>query len=376
VVFPCLNEAETIGRCVREARDVMAEAGIAGEVVVADNGSTDGSRDLAEGEGGRVVLVPERGYGNALNGGFSAARGRYLVHLDSDLSYPAEAIPRYLDELRKGADLVMGTRLNPQMEAGAMPFSHRYIGTPVLTGLANLFFSCGIDDINCGMRGLSKSAFERMELRTAGMEFASEMVIKAALLDMKIVQFPIVFRRDERGRAPHLKSFRDGWRHLRFQLLFSPTWLFFVPGLVLLLLGVGTTGAIVYGLDPRLGLATAVLAQIAVSTGILAILLGVAAQGFAHVRRLYRGRALSRIYEWLGLEKGLALGSGLLLVGGGILGWSFYRIHLFMSQPDYLPGQFDPASTKLAVVGATIFISGLHVLFASFFLDLFKIKIR
>ena len=373
VVFPCLDEAETIAECIQQAKKVMEDASIEGEVVVADNGSTDGSQEIATKEGGRVVDVEDKGYGNALFGGFSAAKGKYIIHMDSDLSYPISEIPRYVEELRKGADLVMGSRLTPQMEPGAMPFTHRYLGTPVLTGLANLFFSCGIKDINCGMRGLTKEAFHRMDLRTGGMEFASEMVIKAALMKMKIAQFPIPFKKDKRGRPPHLKSFRDGWRHLRFQLLFSPTWLFFLPGLLLLLAGVATIGAIIYGLEPRIGLTTALLAQSAVSAGVLAMLFGVAAQGFAHVKQLHHG-ALSRLYNWIELEKGIVLGLIFMLAGAGVLGWSFYQISNFMDQPGYQVGQFNPGATKMAVVGATLFITGIQILFASFFLSLFKIE--
>ena len=373
VVFPCLDEAETIAECVKQAKTVMEEANIVGEVVVADNGSTDGSQEIATKEGGRVVPVEDKGYGNALFGGFSAAKGKYIIHLDSDLSYPIAEIPKYVEELRKGADLVMGSRLTPQMEPGAMPFTHRYLGTPVLTGLANLFFGCGIKDINCGMRGLTKEAFHKMDLRTGGMEFASEMVIKAALMKMKIAQFPIPFKKDQRGRPPHLNSFRDGWRHLRFQLLFSPMWLFFLPGLILFLAGVATIGAILYGVTPKIGLATALLAQTAISAGLLAMLFGVAAQGFAHVKKLHHG-ALSRLYNWIELEKGIVIGLLFVIAGVSILGWSFYQISNFMEQPGYQLGQFDPASTKLAVVGATLTITGIQILFASFFLSLFKIE--
>jgi len=374
VVYPCLNEAGTIAESVRRALDVMAKNDLAGEVLVADNGSTDGSRELAAEAGARVVPVASRGYGNALYGGFSAARGRYLVHLDCDLSYPIEELPRYVQALRDGADLAMGSRLQGTIEPGAMPLLHRYLGTPVLTTIANVFFRCGISDINCGMRGLTKEAFERLDLRTGGMEFASEMVIKAALLGMRITEFPIPFYKDQRGRPPHLRSFRDGWRHLRFMLLFSPTWLFFLPGLLLVLAGAGTIAAIFRGVDVRLGLATTLLAHAAIVTGLLAMLLGVAAQGFAHLKRLYRGGALSRLQGWLELEVGIVIGLGLIILGGGTLGWSFLSIHQFMAQPGYQPGVFDPASTRWAVVGATLVIAGMQVLFASFFASLFKIE--
>lgn len=222
VVFPCLNEAGTIGECVRQTVNVLEESDARFEVLVVDNGSTDGSVMLASKAGARVVEVKKRGYGHALLGGFSAARGGYIVHLDSDLSYPIRTIPRYLEALRGGADLVMGTRMTSSMEPGAMPFLHRRIGTPFLTGLVNLFFGCRIGDVNCGMRGVRRDALARMDLRAGGMELASEMVVKAALQDMRIVELPISFKKDERGRPPHLSSFRDGLRHLRLQLRHAP----------------------------------------------------------------------------------------------------------------------------------------------------------
>jgi glycosyltransferase involved in cell wall biosynthesis len=222
VVFPCLNEERTLATCLRETRQALDAAGIDGEIIVADNGSTDRSQQIAIDEGARVVQVPDRGYGNALFHGFEMARGKFLVFLDADLSYDPAHIPRFVAAMREGADLVMGSRFKGRIHDHAMPRLHRYLGTPVLTRLVNLFFGCRITDVNCGMRGLTRYAFRRLGLRSGGMEFASEMVLKSARLGLRIAEIPTDLRPDQRGRRPHLRSFRDGWRHLRYLVLFAP----------------------------------------------------------------------------------------------------------------------------------------------------------
>src|SRR5450756_1684708 len=237
VVMPCLNEAETVARCVAEARAALAAASLDGEVLVADNGSTDGSMKLAERAGARVVAVPERGYGAALAGGFAVARGRYVVMGDADLSYDFGAVPEFVKALDTGADLVMGSRFLGVIEEGAMPPLHRWLGNPVLTGLGRLFFPTDVSDFHCGLRAFRRDALLGLDLRTTGMEYASEMVVKAALFGLRIAEIPVTLRRDGRSRPPHLRTWRDGWRHLRFLLLYSPRWLFLVPGLTLALAG-------------------------------------------------------------------------------------------------------------------------------------------
>lgn len=374
VVFPCLDEAQTLAECVRRAKKAMEDNDIVGEVVVSDNGSTDGSQDIARAEGARVVPAEKKGYGHALFAGFSAARGTYIIHMDSDLSYPIHMIPDYVKELRKGPDFVMGSRLKGKIEPGAMPFLHRHLGTPVLTGIANLFFGCGISDVNCGMRGLTKDAFERLGLRTGGMEFASEMIIKATLLKMNITEIPIDFAPDQRDRPPHLRTFRDGWRHLRFMLLFSPTWLFFLPGLFMILAGIGTIVAILFDVSPSVGLATCLLAHASAVLGVQTVLLGVAAQGFVHLARLHVSNVLPKLYEWLRDEKGLVFGGFLSLAGLSSMGYAFFRIKNFMNQSSYVPQTIDVLSTKVALVGVTFFIVGVQILFASFFMSLFTIE--
>src|SRR5271166_2289565 len=237
VVMPCLNEQETIGVCVRKAIATLKEAGIPGEVIVADNGSTDSSVEIARAEGARVVNIAEKGYGNALKGGIQASRGEYVLMADSDDSYDFSHIPRFVTKLRAGSDLVMGNRFRGGIIDKAMPPLHRYLGNPVLTGIGRLFFRSPCGDFHCGMRAFRKDSFLRMDIRSTGMEFASEMVVKATLLRMEIGEVPTTLSPDGRSRPPHLRTWRDGWRHLRFLLMYSPRWLFLYPGVGLMVAG-------------------------------------------------------------------------------------------------------------------------------------------
>src|SRR2546428_10760765 len=243
ILMPCLNEAATVGNCVAKARGFLARAQITGEVLVADNGSRDSSRAVAEQAGARVVEVAERGYGAALIGGIDAARGRLVIMGDADDSYDFGAIGLLLDRLREGYDLVMGNRFAGGIHEGAMVWSHRWVGNPALTFISRMFFRTPVGDMHCGLRGFRKDAYEKLRLRATGMEFASEMVIKASLRRMKITEVPVTLSPDGRSRPPHLRTWRDGWRHLRFMLLFSPRWLFLYPGLALFVAG-GAAGAV------------------------------------------------------------------------------------------------------------------------------------
>jgi glycosyltransferase involved in cell wall biosynthesis len=240
IVMPCLNEAETLATCIRKARTFLQSSGVKGEVVIADNGSTDGSREIAAAEGARMVPIPTRGYGAALSGGIAAAHGRYVIMADADDSYDFLNLMPFLERLRGGADLVMGNRFRGGIDEGAMPFLHRYLGNPVLSFIGRLFFSARVGDFHCGLRGFNRERMMALDLRTTGMEFASEMVVRAALAGYRILEVPTTLKKDGRSRAPHLNTWRDGWRHLRFLLLYSPRWLFVYPGL--LLLGFGLIG--------------------------------------------------------------------------------------------------------------------------------------
>src|SRR5580693_10687944 len=245
--MPCLNEAETVATCVGKALKCLADGGVSGEVVLADNGSTDGSQQLAAEAGARVVPVSAKGYGNALMGGILAARGEYVIMGDADDTYDFSNLMPFVTELREGYDLVMGNRFKGGIEPGAMPLLHRYLGTPVLSFIGRLFFRSSIGDFNCGLRGFRRDSAISLGLQATGMEFASEMIVKAALAHQKISEVPTTLAKDGRSRPPHLNTWRDGWRHLRFLLLFSPGWLFFVPGLVLLLVGLGLGAAVAAG---------------------------------------------------------------------------------------------------------------------------------
>lgn len=247
ILMPCLNEAETLAACIGKARRYLERAGIRGEVIVADNGSSDGSQEIARGHGARVVDVPRRGYGAALLGGIEAARGRYIVMGDADDSYDFSRLDLYVEKLREGYELVMGNRFAGGIEPGAMPPLHRYLGNPVLSGLGRAFFPTSIGDFHCGLRGFNKAAIDKLNLRTTGMEFASEMVVKSTLAELRITEVPTTLSPDGRSRPPHLRSWRDGWRHLRFLLLFAPRSLFLYPGLVLLAFGVLALGLVLPG---------------------------------------------------------------------------------------------------------------------------------
>ena len=247
ILMPCLNEAETIEVCVQKAMGYLARSGVAGEVLIADNGSTDGSQALAEALGARVVSAPERGYGAALIAGIKAAHGRYVIMGDADDSYDFENLDGMIAHLRDGAELVMGNRFKGGIEKGAMPFLHRYLGNPVLSFIGRLFFAIPVGDFHCGLRGFSRESILGLGLKSSGMEFASEMVVKASLNGLRIEETPATLKPDGRSRAPHLKTWRDGWRHLRFLLIHSPKWLFIYPGTVLILLGLAGTAALAMG---------------------------------------------------------------------------------------------------------------------------------
>jgi glycosyltransferase involved in cell wall biosynthesis len=366
VVIPCLNEEENIVAVVTQAREAIAEAGITGEVVVADNNSTDRSAELATQAGARVVHVPTRGYGAAYMGGFSAAKGKYIVMGDADLTYDFHEIPNFVRELDGGADLVMGNRMN-NIQPGAMPWLHQYVGNPLLSGFLNLLFRTGVRDAHCGMRAVRRSSLPAMDLRTPGMEFASEMVIRASKANLDIREFDIQYH--PRGGESKLSTWRDGWRHLRFLLAHSPTHLFLVPGIVLLAIGVlvmatVVAGISVFGRDWSIhtlmggSLLTIVGVQI-VSLGLCAHAYGMYFMGdvdpwFDRMRARYR------------LEHGLAIGGATILVGAIIA-----AIILI----DWISGGFGALSqTNLAIVAVTLIVIGVQTFFSSFLLSIIGLR--
>jgi hypothetical protein len=376
IVMPCLNEALTVGRCIDKARQALADMGVCGEVIVADNGSTDGSRDIALAHGARVVPVAVRGYGAALQAGITAARGRYVIMGDADDSYDFSRLSAFLERLRAGDDLVMGNRFKGGIRPGAMPWLHRYVGNPVLTGILNLFFRSPIRDAHCGLRGFRKEAYERLGLTTPGMEFASEMVVKACLHQQKISEVPTVLHPDGRDRPPHLRSFRDGWRHLRFLLLMCPLWLFRVPAVLLLGFGLGlmvwlTPGPRLVG-GVTLDVHTMLLGTLCVVLGYQTLWLWAFARLHAwHMGMLPPDAFLARAFKNLQMEHGLLAGVGLLLVGVAFNIWlvaEWYRLNL---------GDLEVRSTlRCALWGFTAMVVGVQTIYGNFILGLIRMAAR
>jgi len=374
--MPCLNEARTIAACVREAREALHAAGITGEVLIADNGSTDGSQQLALDAGARVVHVTQKGYGNALRGGIEAARGRFVLMGDADQSYDYGHLARFVERLRAGDELVMGNRFLGGIQPGAMPLKNRYLGNPVLSALGRLLFKTPARDFHCGLRAFSKDAYQRMDLRTTGMEFASEMVIKASLMRMRVSEVPTILRPDKRGRPPHLRPWRDGWRHLRFMMLFSPRWLFLMPGLVLFLTGLAGLCALLPG-PLHLGKITLdVHSMLFCSTFVL---LGFQSMAFALLGKSFAIRAglrpsderFDRLMSWLSLETGLLLGLGVLSVG---LCLSAYAVISWSSSGF---GPLDPLhALRLVIPGGLCLSLGIEIILASFLLGVLRLGTR
>jgi hypothetical protein len=376
VVLPCLNEAETLETCIRKARRSLDALGVDGEVVVADNGSTDGSQEIARAAGARVVHVERKGYGAALRGGIEAARGRYVLMADADDSYALEDLGGFLEELRAGADLVMGNRFRGGIEPGAMPFLHRYVGNPILSRAGRLFFHIPVGDFHCGMRAFRRDRILALGMQTEGMEFASEMVVRAALQGLDLREVPTTLRPDGRSRAPHLRTWRDGWRHLRFLLAFSPRWLFFYPGLALLLLGTlglavlapgsRTVGDLTFGVHTMLACATAVI-------------VGLQVTGLAVVSRAYASRLgilppSPKLVKWLRratLERGLLVGS--LLTLAGVLCFVLALINWGTSGF----GTLDPVSTmRLPIIGMVLIVGGVQLAVVGFALSMAETSSR
>jgi len=374
VVMPCLNEAETVATCVRKATGFLSASGISGEVLVADNGSTDGSQQLAAEAGARVVPISEKGYGNALMGGIVAAQGKYIIMGDADDSYDFTNLMPFVNELRKGADLVMGNRFAGGIEPGAMPPLHRYLGNPVLSFIGRLFFRSKIGDFHCGLRGFSREAMLALNLQATGMEFASEMVVKATIAGRRVTEVPTTLAKDGRSRPPHLHTWRDGWRHLRFLLLFSPRWLFFLPGLVLLIAGLAigaivaphpvTVGAVTFDVD------TLVAASAMVVIGFQAMLFWLFTQVYAGSEGfLPEEPRVQRILEKLSLERGLLTGAAIGLAGlAGLIVSLLYWNGRKFGQLDY------EHSLRLMIPSVTALIVSCQVVLGTFFLSILGIK--
>lgn len=375
ILMPCLNEAETLATCIRKAQGFFDRTGIAGEIVIADNGSTDGSRQIAEGLGARVVPVDQRGYGAALAGGIEAARGRFVIMGDADDSYDFANLDAFVAQLRDGADLVMGNRFAGGIAPGAMPWHHRYIGNPVLSSVGRLFFRTPIGDFHCGLRGFSRAAVLGLNLRTTGMEFASEMVVKATLAHLDLREVPTTLAKDGRSRPPHLRSFRDGWRHLRFLLLFSPRWLFLYPGIALLGLGL-LVGAILLPGPFRIGdvsfdVHTFLVAALCIIVGLQSISFAIIGRRFAsRYGFIPRSGHYDRLLEALTLERILLIAIALMLVGLAALVWGVNQWAL----RDF--GPLNASRTMRPVILAmTALVTGFQLMMSGFMSSMINIPI-
>jgi glycosyltransferase involved in cell wall biosynthesis len=376
ILMPCLNEAETLAFCVRQAITALRDNNVAGEVLIADNGSTDGSQQIAIDEGARVVAVPVRGYGAALMTGIESARGKYVLMADADASYDFGHLPRFLTKLEEGHDLVMGNRFSGEIKPGAMPPLHRYLGNPVLSFIGRLFFGIPVRDFHCGIRAMRRDSIVGLDLKTTGMEFASEMVVKSSLGGLRIAEVPTTLSPDGRSRPPHLRTWRDGWRHLRFLLLYSPRWLFLIPGIVTFLVGLVISLWLLAA--PRtIGRWTFDVDTLTYALGL--VLIGAHISVFAVSAKVFGTQEgflppnpkWERIYKYINLEVGVAFGCVLLLIGVAILG---YAVHVWS---DAGFGQLSPQRMlRLTLPSATCFMLGVEAIFGSFFLSLLGMNRR
>ncbi|PHR11092.1 MAG: dolichol-P-glucose synthetase [Aequorivita sp.] len=374
VVMPCLNEAETLAVCIKKAQGFFERENISGEVVIADNGSTDGSQQIAADLNAVVVNVPQKGYGSALRGGIEAANGKYIIMGDADDSYDFENLMPYILKLRDGYDLVMGNRFKGGIKKGAMPFLHKYLGNPVLSFIGRLFFKSKIGDFHCGLRGFSKEAYYKMELKTSGMEFASEMIVKASLKNLKIAEVPTILSPDGRSRPPHLNTWRDGWRHLRFLVLYSPNWLFMVPGLLLMLFGLITSAFLIMG-PVSIGNVNFDVHTLLFTSGF--ILIGFQFILFYGLTKVFtvenellpKSKKYDRLLNFINLEKGLI--AGFVLVIAGI-------VLSFLAYSDWQAigyGNIESNAILRRIIPAiTLMLLGVQIILFSLFFSILGLK--
>jgi glycosyltransferase involved in cell wall biosynthesis len=380
ILMPCLNEAETLAQCIEKAKVGLKNSSVPGEILIADNGSTDGSQAIAEKLGVRVVAIREKGYGSALIGGTRAAAGRWILMGDADDSYDFSEADRFVKKFNEGYELVMGCRLpsgGGTILPGAMPWKNRWIGNPILSFIGRLFFKCPAHDFHCGLRGYTRDAFEAMDLQTTGMEFASEMVIKSTLKKMRITEVPVTLKKDGRSRPPHLKPWRDGWRHLRFMLLFSPRWLFLIPGIVLFMIGAGMSAAL-SAKDIQIGAIRLNVGTLAVScmTAIVGFQL-VAFAFFTKVFAIAEGLLpddpkLTRVLKFFTLEKGLIISVGIFFIGFVLLAhaiWSWGKVNF-----GELPSMEE--NLRHLIPAATLVVLGIQGIFSSFFMSALGLKTK
>jgi len=372
IVMPCLNEAATIGKCINKAKRFIHNNNISAEIIVADNGSIDGSREIASAEGAKVVRINKRGYGSALIGGIAAAKGEFIIMGDSDDSYDFLNLMPLLNELRNGYDLVIGNRFKAGISPKSMPFLHKYIGNPILSGIGKLFFGSNIGDFHCGLRGFTKSAFELMNLKTSGMEFASEMIVKSTLYKLKITEVPIKLYPDGREGKSHLRSFRDGWRHLRFLLLYSPRWLFLYPGIFLIMIGIIASIFIFFNPKPTPDIHSLLYSVGSIMIGFQAVIFAVFTKTFAvHEELIPMNPFIENIFKKSTLEVILIIGGIMLLIGLLGAGYSYYIwregtfFHLSITK-----------TMRIVIASFTLIVLGLQIIFSGFFYSILKLEVR
>ncbi len=374
IVLPCLNEDLTVGICVSKAVGFLKKYKINGEVIVADNGSSDNSVKIAINNGARVVEVGQKGYGSALRGGFEAAQGKYIIMADADDSYDLVNLMPFVEKLREGYDLVMGNRFKGGIKKGAMPWHHRYIGNPILSFLGKLFFKTPANDFHCGLRGFTKEAIEKIDLQTTGMELASEIVIKSSILKMRVCEVPTTLSPDGRDRPPHLRSFRDGWRHLRFLLIYSPSWLFLYPGLILSIIGSIFSLILFFG-PINIGFRYIDFHSF-IATGTL-MFMGINMISFAAITRVYAYYSgllpitpkFFSLLKFINLERGLGVGFVTLIIGAAIM------IRAILLSENFSQIGFD-ASVRLVFGGSLALIVGWQIILTSFALSMLGLNIR
>ena len=374
VVMPCLNEAETLAICIKKAQDFFEREKISGEVIIADNGSTDGSQQIAKSLNATVVNVPQKGYGSALRGGIEAANGKYVIMGDADDSYDFSNLMPYLLKLREGYDLVMGNRFKGGIKPGAMPFLHKYLGNPVLSFIGRLFYKSNIGDFHCGLRGFSKKAYYTMELKTTGMEFASEMIVKASLKNLQITEVPTILSPDGRTRPPHLNTWRDGWRHLRFLVLYSPNWLFLIPGLILMVFGLITSAVLISG-PISIGRVNFDVHTLLFSSGFFLIgfqfilFYGLTKVFTVENELLPKSKKYDRLFNFINLEKGLIAGFILVIVGAilSVVAYSDWQAIGY--------GNIESTAILRRVIPAiTLMLLGVQIILFSLFFSILGLK--
>ena len=376
ILMPCLNEGETVGVCIGKAVAFLKRAGISGEVLVADNGSTDNSREIALERGARIVGVEERGYGAALLGGIDAARGQYIIMGDADDSYDFSALDPFVERLRQGNDLVMGNRFKGRISPGAMPWLHRYLGNPVLSFLGRLFFRIPVADFHCGIRGFRAESIRRLGLQSTGMEFASEMVVRSALAGMRITEVPTTLKPDGRSRPPHIRTWRDGWRHLKFLLMFSPRWLYLIPGCCLIAIGLVLGSLLVLGpVDVRnvvLDLNTLLVVSFFTVAGVQLVTFGVLSRYYATVTGfLPRSSRSDILMQWVSVERLLPLSGLIFLLGALGLAYAIWR----WAELDF-GNLTDPSIPRLVIAALTAMLIGVQTAFCAFLFGIFEIPLN